>query len=680
MADVTGRTLFRPGDLSPLGYWKLDEAANVTRVDSGSGANNLTDVGGDLAIVAFDYWNTGENSADFELTTLANHLDGGDVNDQTGAFTLCAWIKLESVGTNQYIVGKTNATTGYALRFDTTGDQIALEMAGADRVQGATALVVNRWYHVAAVYDQTNVSVYVDGNVDGVAAYAVDVIDTAHNFVLGAVSAGTSNFDGLMKDAAIWNSALTPLQIKSLALGQNLTQFAIRPDSSVFTTPTVYWPLNEAVVSGTRSDSIGALDLTDNGTVPTLGGYIEGAGASFDGSADFFSTADNTAFDFSGGTFSISAWIKADTVAGTDVIYQQSTDANNHFDFQLEAGILNLSVTSASSEVVNVVGTTTLVVGVWYHVAVTENGNAWLLYLDGVDDTTSGGTDTERAANYTGDVRIGTDNAGANDFDGLMADVAVWKGTALTATEVQKLATGLDMNTQGFVSYWKLDAATAASEPDSIGANTLTNSSSGTGVTSVTGQVNEGKDFAKADLDLLEITDASQVGLDLTREVTLMVWYKPEENDALHYLLDKGFQATGYLLSRTLTNNIEFACGGDGFTTTGTFTTTAGEWVHAVGILDLASKKIYINGGLSVTRTILPNAPSNNVENFILGTFVQKVASQYAEGIMDEAMVAARFVGEEEVKAIYLKGLHGLEATNSDTLGANSGAGFFALL
>ena len=91
-----------------------------------------------------------------------------------------------------------------------------------------------------------------------------------------------------MKDAAIWNAVKNPLEIKSLAMGVNMSSVAYRPDSAD-TTPTAYWKMNE--LSGNRSDSSGSHTLTDNNTVLSSDGYIEGVAADFEQSSNEYFTA-----------------------------------------------------------------------------------------------------------------------------------------------------------------------------------------------------------------------------------------------------------------------------------------------------------------------------------------------------------------------------------------------------
>ena len=80
-------------------------------------------------------------------------------------------------------------------------------------------------------------------------------------------------------------------------------------------------------------------------------------------------------------------------------------------------------------------------VGAWTHVAATYDGNAMKIYKDGTEAgslSVSGSISTT-----TSDLSIGArvDRAAGNSFDGLIDDVRIYSGYALTQTEIQQVMT-----------------------------------------------------------------------------------------------------------------------------------------------------------------------------------------------------------------------------------------------
>src|SRR5262245_62023817 len=84
-----------------------------------------------------------------------------------------------------------------------------------------------------------------------------------------------------------------------------------------------YWTLDEA--SGTRNDSVGSNHLTDVNSTPSGTGKINN-GADFNGSNQHLDGANPCA---SRGAFSVSAWLKNDTLSGNDAWFADWDGSNN---------------------------------------------------------------------------------------------------------------------------------------------------------------------------------------------------------------------------------------------------------------------------------------------------------------------------------------------------------------
>jgi hypothetical protein len=143
-------------------------------------------------------------------------------------------------------------------------------------------------------------------------------------------------------------------------------------------------------------------------------------GAVFNGTNAQLSITDDAHFDFSGGIFTIDFWISS---AGEGTLYYQQTDANNYIRIYTNVTgpalmrRLNcaLQVVIASSVVVSIsvdIGSFVTTGPDYYrHIAFVENGDSWYAFVDG--SLSNSATDTDRAANYTGSVYIGS-NAGTD--------------------------------------------------------------------------------------------------------------------------------------------------------------------------------------------------------------------------------------------------------------------------
>jgi hypothetical protein len=136
--------------------------------------------------------------------------------------------------------------------------------------------------------------------------------------------------------------------------------------------------------------------------------------ALFDGTGDYLTIADSSAFDLSGGYWSIEGWIRRTTwvFPSANGIFFQKTDANNYFSiytFDEEPPTtcgLALSIYSGGSEVVSVSTSHSAVkLNEWHHFEVNEWLNSYRIFIDGVQVASV--NDANRPANYTGTVYIG---------------------------------------------------------------------------------------------------------------------------------------------------------------------------------------------------------------------------------------------------------------------------------
>ncbi|CAM3610048.1 DUF1735 domain-containing protein [Elizabethkingia occulta] len=149
----------------------------------------------------------------------------------------------------------------FLLRFgDVTIQPNQLQMAGGNTATTASsAFSTGIWYHVAAVYDGTQIRIYVNGELASSrnAARTVDLTDPT-GFYFG-FSAGGRYIDGAISEARIWSRALSRNELTNGACGVN-------PKSEGL---IAYWKFNES------NDGRTIKDLTGNGRDAIASNNIE---------------------------------------------------------------------------------------------------------------------------------------------------------------------------------------------------------------------------------------------------------------------------------------------------------------------------------------------------------------------------------------------------------------------
>jgi len=496
---------------------------------------------------------------------------------------------------------------------------------------------------------------YVDGNLDGVAAMSAKPTDNANEFRIGMTY--TDNFDGLIKDVGVWNHTLSPTEVKSLALGVDLGRHSYRPDD-VSVAPTVWWKLNET--GGDRADSSGnGHTLTDVNTVESGGGFVEGAAADFESTNNEYLTAvDSDDFDLSGGVWSLSVWLNSETVAGNHSFFSHRSGNDDFCRADVRDGAIHFYLVIGGVTRAHVETDAILDAGAWYHVVCRENGDSWRIFVDGRDETTTGGTDTDRLPNYTEVVRIGVEKNLDQIFDGLMSDYALWKGYALTDTEIASLACGLPVQQQGIVSYWPCDEA-SGDLVDVVGSNTLTEMSDNS-IASTNGVVGSGRHVAAVDTERFAITDAVQVGLEPVA-LTVVGWVNPDSADG-ELIRKRGAGDEWRLRYEDGSGIVRLSVNIDGVSpsTDPTVACAAGEFNHLAFIYDGANLELYSEGIKGATDSTCSGPFLGNDGEFWVG--------KYGTGASyDELSFWARPLRSEEIKSLHNHGLNGQPVVEVDT-------------
>ncbi|MBI5492006.1 MAG: LamG domain-containing protein [Deltaproteobacteria bacterium] len=202
---------------------------------------------------------------------------------------------------------------------------------------------------------------------------------------------------------------------------------------------------------------------------------------------------------------------------------------------------------------------------------------------------------------------------------------------------------------------WKL--ASTIWTDDSGNGNTLTASGSApTAVAGHDGGANLGTTFAGGNSQYLTITDAAQVGLDITGPITISAWVKPGNNSIQKYYVSKhGASGNyGYTIGQNASNKFTFSLSSDGTaltTVTANTAFTTGNWYHVVGVYDGTDMRIYVNNVLDCTPVACTSGIVNNSQGLYLGS--TSVPNTYMTGGVDDVAVWSRALSATEVDELY---------------------------
>lgn len=221
MPNLRGCTL--PGQLE--GHWALDDSETEDRVADASG-HGLQGLRLDLQPLPATF-----GSADAAGHFRAQYVDLGNPRalSMLGSLSISAWIRARAdPADDAAIVSNHDGATGYQL--DTTVDtgartigfKLVNQYGQVVARYGATTLAINRWYHVAAVYDAQAraMNVYLDGQLDNGtldhAVTAVQVPSKRHTYIGRRGDLLDYPFLGEIRDVNIFSGALSPSEVFQL--------------------------------------------------------------------------------------------------------------------------------------------------------------------------------------------------------------------------------------------------------------------------------------------------------------------------------------------------------------------------------------------------------------------------------------------------------------------------------
>jgi len=202
-----------------VAWWKFDDGSGTTAVDSSGNAHNGTLVGDTSWVdgivggaLAFD--------GDGDCVDIGKSPDF-DIKNQ---ITVSAWIKVNEFNRNwQAIVAKGDR----AWRLQRNVGQSTLEFAcsglvvpGSDwgPIYGTTDVNDGHWHHVAGVYDEEKLYLYIDGSLDASAEAPGNIRVNDEPVYIGENSQTPNRFwNGLIDDVRIYSYALSAEEISEIA-------------------------------------------------------------------------------------------------------------------------------------------------------------------------------------------------------------------------------------------------------------------------------------------------------------------------------------------------------------------------------------------------------------------------------------------------------------------------------
>ncbi|MHC4627563.1 MAG: LamG domain-containing protein [Planctomycetota bacterium] len=218
--------LFSSASADLVVHWALDEGSGTTATDSSGNGNDGTfngapewvegKIGGGLHV-------RGDSDQDYVVYTLP----GGPTVWETG--TIAIWVKLDSLGQDQYSSPFTNHTPNSAgIQFDVNGGtpgEFRLNPGG--QFFGPATL---DWTHLALTFEGGNATFYYNGE-EATTATMSDSQRTFNEFAIGLNRNHTNWVAATIDELRVYDHALTADEIQTIMVsGAGRLPHARRPD------------------------------------------------------------------------------------------------------------------------------------------------------------------------------------------------------------------------------------------------------------------------------------------------------------------------------------------------------------------------------------------------------------------------------------------------------------------
>jgi hypothetical protein len=305
------------------------------------------------------------------------------------------------------------------------------------RISTNSAISINTWYHVAVTRISGTIYCFLNGVLQTSSTSGASTnINGSGGVTIAAAIGGGGYWPGyvsnvrILKGTALYTASFTPptAPLTAIANTQLLTcQSATIIDNSTnnFTiTNNNSATVSSAITPFSASLAYGGTNFKKN-IYPRVGRSVQ-----FNGTNQYLSVANNAAFNFGTGNYTVEGWFYWTSVPANARPFTNGQSAGS-FQFYWDGGTYTANKLTISNRIANQLQVSFLpVVNTWYHIAAVRNSGTVAIYVNGTNlgsIADSNNYSTSAVFNIGGDVG----NGGTWFFPGYISNVRVVNGTAV---------------------------------------------------------------------------------------------------------------------------------------------------------------------------------------------------------------------------------------------------------
>ncbi|MDD5676719.1 MAG: LamG domain-containing protein [Kiritimatiellae bacterium] len=608
-----------------VGEWRFDEGSGTNTADDSGYYNN----GALKYMDPTSCWVAGKSGCALSFDGVNDYvkcLDNSSLNI-TNEITLEAWVKPDTNFNYHVIACKGSYTYFFAINSGSVALLIGKQDCSAWNVCvfGNTILNGSRWYHIVGTYKDGMAKIYINGNLDGRWLGSDEGIGSkGSSLSIGSASSYASAyyFAGVIDELKIYNQALGESEIQEKYFNAG-------------------WHYDEG--SGTSAEDYSTCH--NDGTLMNMdpsswvNGQLDPA-LEFDGADDYVVVPDDASLRITS-ELTVQAWVKPDARAGYHPIADKG-DYSYYFGTYAGKAMLLAGKADGSDWNVMAIGNTTLNGSNWYHLVGTCKNGAGSVYVDGLLDGYGVGSNEDIGASDA-PLIIGASAASADYFDGVIDELQIYS-RALTDWEIRQWSYAVDLR-----GNWGFDDGAGGTISDGSGYDN-TGSLTNMNITNcwVAGRVGYALSFDGVN-DYVNCLNNSS--LNITNEITLEAWVKPDTNSSYHVIACKGSYTYFFATSSGKAVLLIGKSNASGWNVivTGTNTLDSTKWCHLVGTYKNGVGKIYVNGVQSGIATGSNMVIRSKTSNLSIGSASSYASTYYFAGVIDQVNIFSKELSASQI-------------------------------
>jgi hypothetical protein len=408
-------------------------------IDNSSNAFAITR-NGDVSVQAFSpfnptaAWSAATNGGSGYFDGSGDYLsvayDATAFNFGTGDVTIEAWVYYLSVASGSIITtvdGGGSSSGGVLLYLSASGTLRAYGPSVSGTV--TTTVTTGEWYHIALTRSGNTWTLWKNGASQGTFTDSGTFNPGATRpFYIGGNAFASSNsyIQGLriVKGTAVYTTAFTP---------------PTSPVTAITNTQLLCNFTNAGIYDATSKND---LETVGNAQISTTQSKFGGSSIYLDGTGDYCNTGPTVNLEFGSGDFTIEMWIYPSVTSRMAIYHGSSgTDWSIGIDYNSQKFNIWASSNGTTWNLINAdpggngIGTTTISVNTWTHVAFVRSGTTWQTYINGTRDINLTGISGSIVNRATSAKSIGkwwfSNGVGVPGvWNGYMQDVRITKGVA----------------------------------------------------------------------------------------------------------------------------------------------------------------------------------------------------------------------------------------------------------